>query len=372
MRYFFSTGEESGGLAAVALAEKIRAYDPEATFEGIGGERMRAAGFSIFRDNAGWATLGPFAALPHVPKMLREMWGTAAHVARVRPDLVVLVDFGAFNVRLAAELRKKFAYALPILDCFPPGAWLDSEKTARSVASVAVPMPAFERQYRFYRSLGLPVRYFGHPLAPNYIARAPLPPPPAGGGAVALLPGSRNVELANNLPRMLAAYRIVRAARPQLTARIGAADDAGERRIRTVLARAGCGEIAIARGVRGAVEGVDAAWVASGTAVLETALLAVPTIAMYALGPLLGAYARRIKRTAYVTLPNLVLDEAIVPELLLESATPEALAAAMETLLRDPSDQYANFARLRAALGPSDALDRWAEFAVALARAGAA
>lgn len=372
MRYFVSTGEASGELAAVALAGAIRTYDPEARFEGIGGERMRAAGFALWRDNAGWATLGPFAAIPRIPKLIRQMWLTAAHVARERPDLVVLIDFGAFNVRLAAELRRKHGYELPILDCFPPGAWLDGEKTARAVARLAVPLTAFERQYRFYRSLGLPVAYFGHPLAPRYRARAPLPPAPPSGGTVALLPGSRAAELARNLPRLLDAYAVLRRTRPELRARVGAADDAGERRIRAALRRAGREEIAVVRGVAEAIAGADAAWVASGTAVLETALCGVPAVALYVVAPVLARYAQRVMRTRFVTLPNLVLDEPVVPELLQDAATPEALAAAMEALLRDPSAQYAAFPRLRTALGPDDALDEWARFAVALAEAGRA
>jgi len=93
MRYFFSTGEASGELTAVALAEAIARLDPQAQFEGIGSARMRAAGFTIWHDTAGWAALGPLAALPRIPKLLAIGLATAAKIAASKPDLVVLIDF---------------------------------------------------------------------------------------------------------------------------------------------------------------------------------------------------------------------------------------------------------------------------------------
>jgi lipid-A-disaccharide synthase len=370
VRYFFSTGEPSGELVAVALAREIRAFDPDATFEGIGAERMRAAGFSIYRDNHGWASIGPIAALPRIPKLLRAMWRTAEHLAKTEPDLVVLIDFGAFNVRLAAELRKRHRYERPIVDCFPPSAWLDNERSARAIASLAVPLTAFRRQYEFYKRLGLPVAYFGHPLASSYALRAAQPAPPPDGGRIALLPGSRKGEIARHLPRLLAAYALLRARRPDLHASVGAADDATERQIRAALRRAGASEIAVARGVVETTKDADAAWIASGTAVLEAALSGVPTVALYAISPVLVPYAKHLKRTRWITLPNLILDEEVVPELLQDDATPERLADAMDAVLRDPGVQYASFERLRRELDSDDAMVGWAKFAVSLATAG--
>jgi lipid-A-disaccharide synthase len=146
------------------LAQAIAAIDPNAEFEGIGAERMRAAGFRIWRDHTGWASMGPLAALPRIPKLLATMWRTAFHLTKTKPDLVVLVDFGVFNLRLAMTLRR-LHYSGPVLDVFPPGTWLDNAKKAREVSAVAVPMTAFAHQERFYQSLGCPVVYFGHPLA---------------------------------------------------------------------------------------------------------------------------------------------------------------------------------------------------------------
>ncbi|MGB8150834.1 MAG: hypothetical protein WCE97_06525, partial [Candidatus Cybelea sp.] len=188
MKYFVSTGEPSGEASGIALAQSIRSYDPHARFEGIGSTAMRTAGFALWRDHAGWASMGPAAAIPRIPKLLDAMLRTAFHIVASKPDLVVLVDFGVFNLRLANTLRR-LRYEGPVLDLFPPGAWLDNEAKARRVSAVAYPVTAFAHQYDFYRSLGCRIEFFGHPLTSRYAMRALRPPPPPTAGVVAMLPG---------------------------------------------------------------------------------------------------------------------------------------------------------------------------------------
>ena len=367
MRYFFSTGEASGELTAVALAEAIARLDPQAQFEGIGSARMRAAGFTIWHDTAGWAALGPLAALPRIPKLVAIGFATAAKIAASKPDLVVLIDFGAFHVRLAKVLRA-IGFRGPIVDVYPPGTWLDDPKRARGIARVAVPLTAFAHQRDFYRSLGLPVAYFGHPLAARYVMRAPRAAPPPDGGTVALLPGSRAGELRYHVPRLLHALELLKKTRPNLRAVAGPADESGERSIKECAARQGVTGLSFAPGTAGAIAGADAAWVASGTAVLECALSGVPLVALYVVSPRLERYAQRVRAGRFVSLPNLVLQRRVVPELLQEAATPENLAAEMDAVLRAPSVQYREFVALREALGPNDAIERCAAFAVDLAK----
>lgn len=369
MRYFFSTGEASGEFAATVLAQAILRHDPQARFEGIGGRRMRAEGFTLWYDHRGWASMGPIAAVPRIPKLWFAMRATARRLRDDPPDLAILVDFGAFNIRLAKRLRA-IGYTRPILDLFPPGTWLDSEPTARAVAAVVTPMTAFAHQRDFYRSLGLPIAYFGHPLAPSYRPRLPRDPAPPDGGTVALLPGSRGGEIAKHVPRLVDAAVRLRDRRPRLRVVAGAANGEAEASIRRAAARRAL-PITIAAGLHEAVADADAAWVASGTAVLECALLGVPAVALYVISRLLVRHARRVYGGRFVTLPNLVLDRAVVPELLQEEATPEALAEAMDRVLRDPSPQMQAQRDLRAALGGADAADRCAAYAVELARSGA-
>ena len=350
------------------IAQAIRRIDPQAEIEGIGAARMRENGIRLWRDHSGWASMGPLAAIPRIPKLLLVMLATARHIARTKPDLVILVDFGAFNVRLAKRLRA-IGYTGPVLDVFPPATWLDREKTAREVASVSMPLTAFAHQRDFYRSLGLPIAYFGHPLAGQYTLRAPRPAPPADGGVVALLPGSRAGELRHHVPRLLSAFAHLREVRPKLRGTIGAADERARAQMQGTLQQTNiAADITIVLGTQAAIAGADAAWVASGTAVLECALSGVPAVALYVISPMLVKHARRVYSGRFITLPNLVLDRPVIPELLQEQATPQQLALAMDAVLRDPDAQYREFERLREALGPPDALEQCAAFAVQLAR----
>jgi lipid-A-disaccharide synthase len=354
---------------AILLAEQIRTLDPAAEFEGIGGQRMREAGFTLWRDHRGWASMGPLAAIPRIPKLLNAMLRTAFHIRATKPDLVVLVDFGVFNLRLANTLRRRLHYAGPILDLFPPGTWLDNAEKARNVSEVAVPVTAFAHQYDFYRGLGLRIEFFGHPLAERYLMRELRPPAPGDGGVVAMLPGSRSGELRRHLPVMAAAFQTLQARRPNLRGVFGAAGDRSDQMIRNTIARERLRDVEIARGVEAAVAQADGAWVSSGTATLECALLGVPCIGIYVIPPVLIRYGHRMIRHRYIMLPNLVLGREVIPELLQERATPEALADALEAEIENPARQYEQFAQMREALGPPDALQRCASYAVALARA---
>lgn len=370
MRYFLSTGEASGELSAVLLAEAIAKIDPQARFEGIGAERMRTMGADLWRNHTGWASMGPLAAIPRIPKLLATMWRTALHIAEVKPDLVILVDFGAFNTRLAKTLRTRLGYTGPIMNLFPPATWLDKESVARVISSWTVPVTAFAHQYEFYKAHKLPIVYFGHLLAGRYATRPSRPAPLRDAGTVALLPGSRGGELKYHVPVLIEALRLLRERRPNLHAIFGAANDAAGETIARAIADAKLDNARIVHGVAEAVRDADAAFVASGTAVLEVTLLGVPAVALYVITPVLVRHARRVYSGKYITLPNLVLGRELVPELLQDDATPQRLAETMERVLEDPSVQYRHIAELRERLGPPSALDDCAKFAVALATAG--
>ena len=373
MRYFLSTGEPSGERSAILLARAIRTYDPHASFEGIGSARMRDEGFALWRDHKGWASMGPLAAIPRIPKLLVQMWLTALHIAQTKPDLVILVDFGVFNLRLAKTLRERLQYGGPILDVFPPGAWLDSERTARAVSKWTIPVTAFAHQEAFYKRFGLPIHYFGHPLLAQCRQREPHDVPAADAGNVALLPGSRSGELREHVPALLQAFKELQRTRPHLRGSAAASDTSTERVLRAAIGRAGLErELHVEQGVQAALRDADAAWVASGTAVLETVLTGVPVVAFYVVSPAVVWYGRRMQRRIvggrFITLPNLILGEEVVPEYLQDEATPKQLAEAMDALLKDTARGCARFDALRAALGAPNALDRCAEFAVSLAQ----
>jgi lipid-A-disaccharide synthase len=364
MRVFLATGEASGDMLAAALATSIRDLVPNAEFEGIGSERMAAAGVRLRASTAGWGAMGPLEALRTIPRLLVAFLAAVFRLRRRPQDLVVLVDFGAFNLRLARLLRR-LGYRHPILYLLPPGAWLDIAPQAREVARNAVPLTAFTHQRDFYRSQGLEIAYFGHPLVSLVEPRTPRPPAPPDGGVIALLPGSRRAEINHHMPPLLEACQVLRARRPNATFVVSAADGDADAVIRRYLAPL-AEPPQVVRGARAALDVADAAWIASGTAVLEAVLREVACVALYVVAPAQVAIGRRMWSGRYITLPNILLDREVVPEFLQDDATPERLAAALEKLLADPAPQLTEVRAVRATLGEPDALQRCAAFAVGL------
>jgi lipid-A-disaccharide synthase len=365
IRVFVSAGEASGEMLAVTLLDAMRARGAELAIDGIGGERLAAAGAHIVQSNAGWASMGPIAALAKIPRLLAIGTRMAAHLRRTPYDLIVAVDFGAFNLRVISMARA-FGVTTPALYYFPPGAWLDNARRAHQVAAVSEALTAFAHQRDFYRSLGLPIGWVGHPLVSTIAPRAPRPPAPADGGVVALLPGSRAGEIGRHLARLVDAFVILRHRRAHVRGVIAAADPAAADAVRAELALRSPLPIDIVDSAGAAFAACDAAAVASGTAVLEAALIGVPTIALYVLSEATARIARRVYHRPYITLPNLVLDEPVIPEYLQEAATPMALADGLDDALAFPARQSDAFARLRDALGPPDSLDRCARFTLSL------
>jgi lipid-A-disaccharide synthase len=365
MRVFFGTGELSGEALAADLLGAMRTLAP-IDAEGVGDERLASAGVRIVQRNRGWASIGPVEALRHIPKLTLAGLKLVAALRRDPPDLVVLVDYGAFHARLAALLR--FAgFPNPIVYYAPPGAWFDNVKRARAVAGACDALTFFRHQAEFYRAHGLPIGYIGHPLVSLIAARPPRDPAPASGGLVALLPGSRRSELERHAPILLDAFALLRERRPEARALAVAANDDAEAILRAQLASRSALPVEIVRDARAALREVDAAAVASGTAVLEAALVATPSLALYTLTQTQLRFFLRFWKRPYVTLPNLVLGEAIVPELLQHHATPARIAETLETLLDDPRRQLADYARLREALGPPDSLQRNAQWVLDVA-----
>ncbi len=365
LRVFFSTGELSGEVLAAELLGAMRAH-AEIEAEGIGDERLEAAGVRIVQRNRGWASIGPLEAVRRLPKLIVAGLGLVARLRRDPPDLLVLIDYGAFNLRLARLLRA-VGFTRPIAYYVPPGTWFDDAKRARAVAAVCDALAIFRHQAEFYRAQGLPIGYIGHPLVSTIAPRDPLPPPPPDGGLVALLPGSRHGEVERHAPLLLDALARIAERRPAVRALLVAANDAVHAQLEHVLAMRSPLPVELVRDTRATLRGVDAAAIASGTAVLEAALVATPCAAMYTLTDAQAQIFKRVWRRPWVTLPNLVLGEELVPEFLQHHATPEALAGALLALLDDPRRQLAGFARLREALGPADSLQRNARWVLGIA-----
>jgi lipid-A-disaccharide synthase len=375
---FLSAGEASGDLQASLLLTELRRLRPATTAEAIGSERLRAAGARVSADSAEWASIGPVSAIAKIPGLYVTMRRYASALRRDKPRVVLPIDFGAFNLRLAQQLRHD-GYRGTIIYYFPPGAWLDDERQAREVARVAIPLTPFARQRDFYHRLGLRCEYFGHPLvtaiAPRVTRSAQWPArlglEPADGPRIVIFPGSRREEIDLMLPRLASAASMLSAS-AGATFVIAGASEARAQQIERRWPRDGVGRPVIARdsAIQDAMLAADLAWVASGTAVLETALRAVPQVAFYEISRAQYRIAqRRVPQFVHgpLTLPNLLLGRSVVPELLQDDLTPEHLVERTTALLSDGAEresQLRGYAALRTVLGPPDSLARIARFVV--------
>jgi lipid-A-disaccharide synthase len=369
---FLVAGEASGDLQASLLVRAMRERAPTLSFAGVGGDRMREAGVDVVLDSvrSEWASMGPLSAYVKIPWLLAVMLGLAERLRARPPRLLVVVDFGAFNLRLLEWLRFT-GYRVPALYYFPPGAWLDNNAQAHKVCKSATALTPFARQRDFYRACGLPVEYFGHPLVSVIEPRQPLPRGPAT--RIAVLPGSRLDEVANMLPVLARAATVFADGSPAEFLVVAASDRRAAQIKRIWAENGGPADAKIVRRDATAVFAeADIAWTASGTAVLEGALRCVPQVAFYRLPPALYAIVERrmphIVRGP-VTLPNLVAGRSVVPELLQDDFTPWNLCAASRDLLENAAsaaEQARGYAEMRALLGAPDTLQRIATFAASM------
>lgn len=373
---FFIAGEASGDLEASLLATAFDALQPGARLAAVGGHSLRSAGATVVYDSTELASLGPLSVIPKLPLLYGILCWLDMRLRKEPPRVLVPVDAGGFNLPLLRRLHRN-GYAGTVLYYFPPGAWVDNERQARSVAAHSLPLTPFVHQRDFYRSLGLSIEHFGHPLVSVISARTPAETAAAKSGAktplIAILPGSRREEVGRFLPVLALAAQRMRAAcdaRFVIVASSAARAMQIERLWRSV---AGPQDAEIQRaGAVDVVKRAQLAWTASGTAVLETALCAVPQVAFYAISAGQYRIARR-KVPAHlmhtITLPNLVLGRRIVPELLQSDFSADNLVNESTRLLDDETSirrQLDGYAELRAALGPPDALQQIAAFVSAV------
>ncbi len=362
-----SCGEASGDMYAGALIDALRRHDPSVQAFGFGGQRMSAAGAELIGDYRGFSVTGlseAVAVLPRSWRMLRQL-GDAAH--QRRPDVFVAIDFPDFNFRLLPVMKK---LGIPVVYYVSPQVWAwrpgRLETLKRYVDRMLVIFP-FEAE--LYEQAGVPVEFVGHPLidlARPGRTRAELLPSlglDAAKPLIALLPGSRKNEVGRILRRLLDAAALTAAEVPGaqvLIARAPALDDSLFAPVAD----------ARARGLRvGMVEGSaddvlaasDVVVTASGTATVQAALHGRPMVIVYRLSPLSYTVGRRVVRVSTYGMVNLVAGRTIVPELIQDRFTPEAVAQETVSLLTDTVRADAmrrDLAEMRARLGGPGASQR--------------
>jgi len=374
VRLLVSTGEVSGDLQGSLL---IRALRGEASQRGLslelvalGGERMRQAGAQLIADTASMGAIGLWEALPLILPTLRLQRQLRRWLASNPPDGVVLIDYMGANINLGLRLKSLYPQ-VPITYYIAPQEWafsLGDGGTTRLIGFSDRILAIFPEEARFYGERGAAVTWVGHPLL-DTLAQLPSRDQArkrlglaADVPVLLLLPASRRQELRYLLPVMAAAVAELQRRQPQLEVLVPSGLSGFEAELSAVLTKAGVRARIIAAGDADRLKpdlcaAADLALAKSGTANLELALRGVPQVVVYRVSRVTAFVAQHLLRfnVPHISPVNLVLNERLVPELLQDQLSSEAIVAEAAPLL-DPTSaarqrMLEGYQRLRHALG---------------------
>ncbi len=365
-------GEASGDLHGANLVKAMKELGRDITFQGIGGDRMVIAGVEIVAHSSQMAVVGFTEVFSRANIILKAYFKLRSILKNEHPDLLILIDYPGFNISLAGAAKK---FGIPVLYYISPQIWAwrsgRAKKISRRVDRMAVILP-FEKDFYQKAGTNLPVEYVGHPLmdqVPQHLNREYIEKEfgiSSCDNVIGLMPGSRNEEIIKLLPDMLGAAKIISSRLNNVKCIIPVAPTISMDLIKKITGNSDLNIITTGRGVYHALKVCDLAFVASGTATLETAIMGVPMIITYRISPLSFRIARRVVKVPHIGLVNLVAGEEVAPELLQEDVTPEIMAEKAMEILGDNTRKgeiQAKLAGVARSLGAPGASMRTAKIA---------
>lgn len=374
-------GEHSGDVYGARLAAALKERLPEAEMFGCGGEAMRSAGVRTVVDAHEFAMVGITEVASGLPRARRAFHRLLDEASRERPQLAILIDSPSLNIRVARELKRRGATVVYFVS---PQIWAWKRWRLQQLKQrIDTMLCIFDFEEPIYRRAGIPVEYVGHPLVDTvraelprevFFARAGLDPSLP---TVALLPGSRRIEVAFNLPRMLeAAQRLARARPVQFVLAMAPTIDPAW--LERELIR-GHGDRSAVHAVSGvtcdALAHSDVAVVASGTATVEAALLECPMVVVYRVAPLTALFARFMVNVPFYSMVNLLAGKPVVQELIQGKFTSEKVAREVAYLLDHPEacqTMKTELKALKSHLGAGGAIERAADAVVRMLKSSGA
>jgi lipid-A-disaccharide synthase len=376
-RIFISTGEVSGDWHGAILIEALQQLAAskgiELEISALGGDRMVAAGAELLGDTVGIGSIGAVEALPYVLPTIRVQAQAKKKLKKAPPDLVVLIDYMMPNQGMGYFAKQELN--VPVIYYIAPQEWVWSlnDKNTKAIAAFTDKVLAiFPQEAKFYQDQGANVQWVGHPLV-DIMDRVPSRTEARQqlGIAedelmVALLPASRWQELKMVAPIMFEAAQKIQAKLPHVKFWLPLSLDRYRSDVEKLLKQYNLDVKVVSTPSQTVIRAADLVLSKSGTVNLETALLNVPQVVLYRVSAVTAWIARHILRVKipFMSPPNLVQMEAIVPEFMQEAATPEALADACLDLLTNEQvrqKMLLDYAEMRDRLGGNGAISRVAE-----------
>jgi lipid-A-disaccharide synthase len=334
MKYYLVAGEASGDLHGANLMKALKERDPSSTFRFFGGDLMQAEGGTLAKHYADMAFMGFIEVVINLRTILKNLDFCKQDIIAWQPDVLILIDFPGFNLKMAEFAKKN---RLPVYYYISPKVWAWNQKRVlkikRAVDHLFCILP-FEVD--FYKRWDMDVDYVGNPLLDaisnfkpdvNFLAKNSLKQKKT----IALLPGSRRQEISYLLPDMIQVadqfpdYQFVIAGAPSFNAEFYHQFIADR-------------NIPVLFGATYDLLGnACAAIVASGTATLETALFNIPQVVVYKGNPVSVGIARMVIKIQYISLVNLIMNSAVVKELIQQDCTPERIAGELNMILNNKS-----------------------------------
>jgi lipid-A-disaccharide synthase len=363
-------GEASGDMHGASLVHEMLKIDSSLKFYGIGGNKLQEAGVKLLAHASEMAVVGLTEVIPKLGTILKIMNRMKKSMDEFNPDLVILIDYPDFNLRIAKAAHKRgikvFYYISPQVWAWRKGRINQIKKLVNKMA-VILPF-----EVETYRQKGFPVNYVGHPLLD--LVKTKYSPQEArtkfglkeGKTTVALLPGSRFSEVNNLLPEMLRAGEILAQHIQDIQFLLPLADTIEEKIITDIISRYALKVNIISGHTYDAISCSDLAIVASGTATLETALLGVPMIIIYKISSLTYFIVKFIVNVKNIGLANIIAGKTIVPELIQEDASGNRIAAEALDILTDAErkqEMIKELAAIRNKLGNPGAARKTAQLA---------
>jgi lipid-A-disaccharide synthase len=339
VRFFLSAGETSGDVYGAELIRALRREIPDATFAGLGGSKMAAAGMEQICNAERHGVVGITDVIGNIFRIKRDFDRLTTEMKTRKPDCLIVIDYGGFNARMIARARK---LGIKTVYYIPPKVWAWGRGRGKGIAKnsdlIACIFP-FEVDY--WEGFNCDVEFVGHPLLGLGIAgddgldiRAEYGVD--DGKLIAVLPGSRRSEIKTLLPVMVKAVGLLRERNSKAEFVLGAAPGISDGELAGYISDEA---IAIERdNVVTLMKQADVAVVASGTATLQLALYGTPMVIAYRVNPLTAVVARRFIDVEWLGLPNLIADREIVREFLQEELSAGNLAGEAARILTD--DEY--------------------------------